>query len=56
MKTNPNDREIFLIGLGSAGTKIVKEIENTNNRSFVYRYIDIITNGEVNKEDLNTQA
>ena len=56
MNTTQNTSEIFLIGFGSTGKKIVKEIENTNNRSFIYRYIDITNHGELTKkEDLDTQ-
>jgi len=43
--------KVFLIGLGGAGTAIVKDIESTNHGSFIYRCLDISNNGTVTEEN-----
>ena len=43
--------KVFLVGLGGAGTAVVKDIESTNHGSFIYRCLDISNNGIVTEEN-----
>lgn len=43
--------KVFLIGLGGAGTTIVKDIESTNHDSFIYRCLDISNDGTLTEEN-----
>ena len=43
--------KVFLIGLGGAGTAIVKDIESTNHGSFIYRCLDISNDGTLTEEN-----
>ena len=43
--------KVFLIGLGGAGTEIVRNIQATKHDLFVYRCLDVTLNGSVTEEN-----